>query len=110
MSLTLSSRPVRLAPSLHRRCQSEQLPDLVLERLEARRPGDREYSSGCTEATAFATVFLEIPRSLAICAFETPSLRCSLPINAQSSKVTTFPSFEVPGGLGEHRLGSGAIC
>src|SRR5680860_1269526 len=55
--------------------------------------GEREYSGGPTEATAFATVFLEILRSLAICAFDTPSLRCSLRINAQSSKVITFPSW-----------------
>lgn len=55
--------------------------------------GARTYSGGSTAATALATVFLEILRSLAICAFETPSLRCSVRINAQSSKVITFPSW-----------------
>jgi len=38
-------------------------------------------------------VFLETPRSLAICAFGTRSLRCSRRINAQSSKVITSPSW-----------------
>lgn len=65
--------------------------------------GDREYSGGSIEATALATVFLEILRSLAICAFETPSLRCSLRINAQSSKVITFPSRHICSVFNRHR-------
>ena len=52
-----------------------------------------EYRGGLEDATAFATVFLETPRSLAICAFGTRSLRCSRRINAQSSKVITSPSW-----------------
>src|SRR5947209_8556478 len=55
--------------------------------------GGREYAGGLEDATAFATVFLETPKSLAICAFGTRSLRCSRRINAQSSKVITSPSW-----------------
>ncbi len=45
------------------------------------------------DASALATVFLEIPNCLAICACGNRSLTCSLRINAQSSKVITSPSW-----------------
>ena len=53
--------------------------------------GARSYFGGAVDATAFTTVFREIPNRSAICVFGTPSA-ASLRINAQSSKVITLQS------------------
>lgn len=51
----------------------------------------RVYFGGPSEATAFATVFREMPSRAAICVFGIPS-PASLRIKAQSSKVITLQS------------------
>ena len=53
--------------------------------------GARSYFGGDVDATAFATVFREMPSRSAICVFGTPSA-ASPRINAQSSKVITLQS------------------
>ena len=55
--------------------------------------GVRTYFGGPSEATAFATVFLDTPSRDAILAFGTPSA-ASLLISAQSSKVITLQSLK----------------